>query len=31
MMGFVTPRDGQSLFNDMLENQRAYLPEAWFA
>ena len=31
MMGCVTPRDGLSLFNDMLENQRAYLPKAWFA
>lgn len=31
MMGCVSPRDGLSLFNDMLENQRAYLPKAWFA
>ena len=31
MMGYVTPQDGLSLFNDMLENQRAYLPKAWFA
>ena len=26
----VTLDDGRKLFNDMLENQRAYLPEAWF-
>ncbi len=26
----VTPADGQKLFDDMLENQRAYLPEEWF-
>ena len=26
----VTPADGQKLFDDMLENQRAYLPKAWF-
>ena len=31
MMGYVTPADGLSLFNDMLENQRTYLPKAWFA
>ena len=31
MMGYVTPADGLSLFNDMLENQRDYLPKAWFA
>lgn len=29
-MAFVTPGDGQKLFDDMLENQRAYLPEGWF-
>ncbi len=26
----VTLKDGQKLFDDMLENQRAYLPEEWF-
>ncbi len=26
----VSPKDGQKLFDDMLENQRAYLPEKWF-
>ena len=26
----VTPKDGKKLFNDMLENQRAFLPEKWF-
>ena len=26
----VTPADGLSLFNDMLENQRAWLPDGWF-
>ena len=26
----VSMADGQKLFDDMLENQRAYLPEAWF-
>ena len=26
----VSPRDGQRLFDDMLENQRAYLPAGWF-
>ena len=26
----VTLNDGLNLFNDMLENQRAYLPKAWF-
>ena len=26
----VTPKDGEKLFNDMLENQRAFLPEKWF-
>ena len=29
-MGHVTPEDGLKLFNDMLENQKAYLPEGWF-
>ena len=27
----VTPADGQKLFDDMLENQRSWLPEKWFA
>ncbi len=27
----VTPADGQKLFDDMLENQRPWLPEKWFA
>ena len=27
----VTPGDGRKLFDEMLENQRAYLPEQWFA
>ena len=26
----ISVRDGQKLFDDMLENQRAYLPKAWF-
>ena len=26
----VTTKDGQKLFDDMLENQRAYLSKAWF-
>ena len=26
----VSTKDGQKLFDDMLENQRAYLPEEWF-
>ena len=26
----VTPKDGEKLFNDMLENQRTFLPEKWF-
>ena len=30
-MAAVTPEDGQKLFDDMLENQREYLPEEWFA
>jgi alpha-galactosidase len=29
-MGHVSPADGQKLFDDMLENQRKYLPEKWF-
>ena len=29
-MGHVTPEDGLKLFNDMLENQKKYLPEKWF-
>lgn len=29
-MAAVTVRDGKKLFDDMLENQRAYLPGAWF-
>lgn len=29
-MAAVTVRDGQKLFDDMLENQRAYLPKEWF-
>lgn len=29
-MGAVTPKDGEALFNDMLENQRAWLPKKWF-
>ena len=29
-LAYVTPGDGQKLFDDMLENQRAYLPEKWF-
>ena len=29
-MGAVSPADGLALFNDMLENQRAYLPPEWF-
>ena len=29
-MAFVAPREGKKLFDDMLENQRAYLPEEWF-
>ena len=26
----VSPAEGEKLFNDMLENQRDYLPKAWF-
>ena len=29
-MGSVSLNDGQQLFDDMLENQRKYLPEKWF-
>lgn len=29
-MAHVTLADGQKLFDDMLENQRKYLPEKWF-
>ncbi|MBQ3706092.1 MAG: alpha-glucosidase/alpha-galactosidase [Clostridia bacterium] len=29
-MGAVSPEDGESLFNDMLENQRKWLPGEWF-
>ena len=29
-MGHVTPEDGLKLFNDMLENQKKYLPGGWF-
>ena len=30
LMASVTPEDGEALFNDMLENQRKYLPAKWF-
>jgi len=30
-LGGVSLEDGQKLFDDMLEAQRAYLPEKWFA
>jgi alpha-galactosidase len=30
-MGAVTPEDAQKLFDDMLENQRDWLPAGWFA
>ena len=30
-MGNVSLRDGQTLFDDMLEAQRKYLPKKWFA
>ena len=26
----VSPAEGEKLFNDMLENQKEYLPKAWF-
>ena len=29
-MAAVSMKDGQKLFDDMLENQRAYLPKKWF-
>ncbi len=29
-LGAVSLSDGQKLFDDMLENQRKYLPKAWF-
>ena len=29
-MACVTPEEGRKLFDDMLENQRAYLPRKWF-
>jgi alpha-galactosidase len=29
-MAAVPVKDGQKLFDDMLENQRAYLPKEWF-
>ena len=29
-MASVTVKDGQKLFDDMLENQREYLPKEWF-
>ena len=29
-MASVSVKDGQKLFDDMLENQRAYLPKEWF-
>ncbi len=29
-MGAVSLEDGRKLFDDMLENQRKYLPKAWF-
>ena len=30
-MAYVKPADGQRLFDDMLANQKAWLPEEWFA
>ena len=30
LMGAVMPEEGEKLFNDMLENQKKYLPEKWF-
>ena len=30
MMANVNREEGQKLFDDMLENQRKYLPEKWF-
>ncbi len=29
-LAHVSPADGQALFDDMLENQRAFLPAGWF-
>ena len=29
-MGGVTREDGEKLFDDMLENQKKYLPAKWF-
>jgi alpha-galactosidase len=29
-LSMVRPEDGKKLFDDMLEAQRAYLPEKWF-
>ena len=29
-MGAIAPADGEALFNDMLENQRKWLPAGWF-
>ena len=29
-MASVSPEDGEALFNDMLKNQRPWLPEGWF-
>ena len=29
-MAKVSMEDGQKLFDDMLENQRKYLPKGWF-
>ena len=31
MMAWVPPAEGKKLFDDMLENQREYLPAEWFA
>lgn len=30
LMGAVSTEDGEKLFNDMLENQKKYLPAKWF-
>ena len=30
LMGGVTREDGEKLFDDMLENQKKYLPAKWF-
>jgi alpha-galactosidase len=29
-LSFTSPSEGEKLFADMLENQRAYLPAGWF-